>query len=268
MEEVTGQLERIRSDHTQGATALTYAALAALRLAAESGTSHRELAALAVEVQTLRPSMAPIRNIAFLFAQGLKVGISPYILCDQLSERLDLARAHATIKAASVIPNGTVVLTCSYSSYVVAALTKARSAGRELRVLVLESGAGAQAHGARMRDDLADHGVQAELVPDASLSESAKLANIGLIGMDRVHPDGALVNGAPSLQMAQALKGRGPFYAVGDSLRLRTPAALEEGFDLVPPTLVAGLILEDGLLRPQDVGVLPQWAELGLAFST
>ena len=265
MEEVTGQIERIRSDRSQGATALAHAALAAIRLAAESGASHRELISLTAELQVIRPSMAPIRNVAFLCAQGLKVGISPYVLCDQLSERLDLARAHATIKAALMIPNGATVLTCSYSSYVVAALTKAHAAGRNVRALVLESGVGARAHGARMRDDLGESGVPAELAPDASLSEAAKLADVGLIGVDRVHPDGSLINGTPSLQMAQSLPGRGPLYAVGDSLRLGTPDTLEEGFDLVPPTLVAGLLLEEGLLRTEDMGRLPQWAELGMA---
>ena len=265
MEEVTDQVERIRSDRSQGATALAFSALAALRLATASGASHRELMGLAGEIQTIRPSMAPIRNIAFLFTQGLNVGISPYVLCDQLSERLHQSRAQATIKACDVIPNGATLLTCSHSSYVLGALAKAHAAGRSVRVLVLESGVGAGAHGVRLRDDLTDQGVQAELVSDASLSEAAQKASIGLIGVDRVHPDGSLVNGAPSLQMAHALSGRAPLYAVGDGLRLGTPGVLEEGFDVVPPSLVRGLLLEDGLLRPQDVGALPQWAELGLA---
>ena len=264
-EEVALQIEQIRSDRSQGATALARSALSTLTLAAQSSMSLGELEALAGKLSALRPAMAPIRNIAFLFVQGLKGGISPYILGRQMSEHLEQLMSQAAIRALSIIPTGATVLTCSYSSYVVSTLSKAHAAGRNIRVLVLESRVGSLAYGERLQSDLAHRGLMTELVPDDSLTKIAPSTTTGLIGVDRVHPDGSLVNGVPSLQLAHGLRGIARLYAVGDSLRFVTPTALEEGFDLVPASLVTGYLLEGGLIIPQEVGALPHWRELELA---
>ncbi|MBI2165389.1 MAG: hypothetical protein HYU29_03165 [Chloroflexi bacterium] len=264
LEDIEVLLERVRTDRIEGATALARLALRVLRLAARSAMSQAKLISLAQQLMGMRPSMAPIRNIAFLFVQGLEVGTSPFLLCHQLQERLEQAMNMTALTALSIIPLGARVITCSYSSYVVNALAKAAASGRDIQALVLQSMVGPVAYGERLYHELSQRGVMAELVSDGTLPGRGPDADLAVVGMDRLHPDGSLINGTPSLQLARTVKGHLPFYALGDTLRLGVPLPTEEGFDLVPPDLVSAFILEEEVLRPQDVASLPHWRQWGL----
>ncbi len=78
------------------------------------------------------------------------------------------------------------------------------------------------------------------------------------MGADSVLRDGRLINGLPTYELALAAKGRLPFYVVCETLKFNPRVSsmqvkLEEGFDLIPPELITGIITEAGTFKPENL---------------
>ena len=74
-----------------------------------------------------------------------------------------------------------------------------------------------------------------------------------LIGADRVCPDGSLVNGIPSLLLAEHTHGVVPLYVAAETFKLDDGEHVEEGFETVPPRLIAGYVTDRGVVQPDQV---------------
>jgi len=103
-------------------------------------------------------------------------------------------------------------------------------------------------------------GISGKIVPDSQVSWQAARADLVLCGADSVSLHGWLINGSPSLMLAQvARRKRRPFYAVCEISKIDArglTAGLREtdpGFDLLPLELLSGLVTERGTMQPAEV---------------
>ncbi len=149
--------------------------------------------------------------------------------------------------AASLIPEGGVVLTCSYSATVVLTLAAAWRDGRRFRAQVLPSAG----YGTRTAEEAGKHGVDARVVDTLPKNATAQ-DTVGLIGADAISLGGSVVNGAPSLGLARWCADRGlPFYVVSDSLKVAAGAVTESaplprGVERISARYITALITEAG----------------------
>ena len=251
--DVARRLEAIRNDREHGATFLAGEALGVLKLAAEespSGSARvstvRELAYLLVQA---RPAMAAIGNMVRRFIKEMKSkgdGFDPRELECELLVEMERASRQAAQRAAELVYDDARVLTCSYSSAVLRSFKVAMASGKRLNVAALESGAGDRSYGQRVVEEVEALGIAATLVPDHAISEAVSGSDMVLVGADKFLHTGRIVNGWPSLELARAAKGAVPFYVVGESFKLDSDPSTEEGFDLVPDSLITRIITDIG----------------------
>jgi translation initiation factor 2B subunit (eIF-2B alpha/beta/delta family)/ADP-ribose pyrophosphatase YjhB (NUDIX family) len=265
--EVLAAVRAIQSDREHGAAFLAAQALEVLGRAAESSRLEEaeffleEMGLLAEALAGLRPTMAGIGAVsrrwlaelvhqAGLGQSAAELREAAVELSRRIKAEMEEARAKAAAAAAQAVAGARRVVTASFSSTVAEALAAAgRSAagGRGLEVRVAASGE----HGERLVSLLREAGVSAAVFPVERLGEELGAADAVLVGADALLPDGSVVNGSPTLAVAQAARRAGvPFYAVGDSFKqVQEEIALEEGFDRVPESLITGIITERGLER-------------------
>lgn len=115
------------------------------------------------------------------------------------------------------------------------------------------------AHGQHMADGLVAEGLDATGIPDDAALAKQK-PTLAIIGVDRVCPDGSLVNGTPSLAFAEALGDVAPLYVACETFKLDDDRHIEPGFDRVPGDLVAGYITDRGVAQTSQVWGLGQHA--------
>ena len=269
-------LREIREDRHSGASQLTLKALKVLRLAAENVEADSledfllRLKVIGVKIREARPSMAPLAHMAGKFLWNVRKALENQecslegarLVAANLAEKL--AREYvealrlAALNAAQLLVGGCLVATCSYSSQVAEAIGLAKARGNPLKVLVATSKHRGISHGLTLASKLRRKGVKVEVFADERLDAMASQASIILLGADALLPEGSIINGWPSLKLAEAAAKRGrPVYVVCDSSKI-SPYNLkpEEGFDLVPARLIRGIAMEMGVLRPEELSRL------------
>ncbi len=246
------QLASIRGDRTHGAAFLAQRAIWTLaQIASEEGATWESVTAAAAKLDQLRPDMASIANGVHLLLDRLQkagedLGKTPTLATELIAEAQGWAE-QAAGRAAALLPEAGIVLTCSYSTTVVQALATAWRQGKRFQAQVLPSAG----YGTLTAEEAQQAGVDAQVV--GTLPREAKSSTtVGLIGADTVYPGSFVVNGAPSLGLAQWCADRRlPFYVVCDSLKIaaRLPQhrlALPRGMQRIPWRYVAAIITEAG----------------------
>lgn len=264
------RVEEVRQDRSAGATELARQALSLLESAAQlcETDSPGDLADLldrtAGALRLVRPTMAPIAYWADRFESALsdskrnsptlpalRSAITSSVRSlvvegNQLSDRL-------AAEIAGSLSDGDVVITASYSSSLVNGLDRAARQGKRVGVLALASGNDRPSFGRRMADAARAAGLPATVVPDDDLPCALSQADLALIGADSVLPDGSVINGTPSLLLAEAAHSDGipVIVAAGPTKRVKEgspalaflrPGRLEAGFDLVPACLIQAIL--------------------------
>jgi translation initiation factor 2B subunit (eIF-2B alpha/beta/delta family) len=243
------------ADRDRGATELAREALDILQWAAEEGGVQSVPPAAAALVRA-RPAMPAIKNVINYAVANLPQTATPseaVEACHRARAWLDEASRLAVEHAADLIPDDAVVVTCSYSSAVVQACQRA-AAERSLRVRALASRASGVVYGERVAARLRPHHIACDVVGDDHMVDALAGATLVLVGSDRVLPDGALVNGSPTLGLAGAALDAGvAFYAICEAFKLDDEPLLETGFDLVPSRLVTGYATARGVVPAGEV---------------
>ena len=262
-EEIAEKIGGIRNDRTHGASFLAGEGVRVLALVAKALASGHEritcLTAVAQELADARPAMASIGNMARAFVERLEnrgEGSDPDALQVELLAEMEAASHEAAGRAAELLYEGTRVLTCSYSSAVFRTFKAALASGKAFSVAAVESrvgfvieGSGRKrglAYGQMLVDAASALGVPASLVADDHIEEGVSNADVALVGADTLLPDGGIVNGWPTLRLARSVAGAIPFYVVCESFKRATEPFTEEGFDLVPASLIARIITDSG----------------------
>ena len=251
-DDVARKIEAIRNDRLHGATFLAGETLRTLALAVDLLPSGEEriptMKAVGERLAQTRPSMAAIGYAVKRFLAAFETtgeGPVPHELANNLMGEMDGVSQDAARNAAAIVYDGARVLTCSYSSAVLRTFEAALASGKRITVAALESRSGELAYGQRLLDQVSSLGISTILVPDDSISEEVGQADMVLVGADKLLPDCSIVNGRPSLALAGAAKEAIPLYVVCESYKRDSDPVTEEGFDLVPASLITGIITDD-----------------------
>lgn len=255
---------------------------------ASSAALRASLLAWLRDAQAAQPTMALVHQLAAralaVADTGVANGDSPLDLRQSLvascaAEREDLAAAkHAAAKlAAELVPQKDAwIATLSSSELVAATIAEMHALGRRPRVLIAESRPNLE--GRAQAAALAALGVPVWIVADAALPMLLQQAACVLIGADAITEQGVL-NKVGSFVAALAAREHGvPVWAVGVrkkllpaathalAIREEAPQELWDGapagvrprnvyFELVPVSLLRGVVLEDGVLGPTELRV-------------
>jgi translation initiation factor 2B subunit (eIF-2B alpha/beta/delta family) len=274
--EIAQLIEEIRQDKVHSASWLSLRAIGALRLAAGKSNARtaadflNEVKAVARELAEARPPMAPISNLVaqwfYEIAQEPEVekGLDSLRTFAILrGEKIIKARKGALNRVAEhgsqVVEDGDVLISCSDSVTVVQSLKVARLAGKEFGVYVAESRTGdGKCYGKDMAEKMASENIPVKVVPDNpnTIGECASKSTRAMVGADSILDNGSLINGSPTLLIAEAAKERQlPFYVVCETTKfsaLRLAGRhlwLEEGFEVIPPHLITRIITEEGIMK-------------------
>jgi translation initiation factor 2B subunit (eIF-2B alpha/beta/delta family) len=274
--EVAQLLEEIRQDREHSASWLSLQAIGTLRLAAGKSTAHttadflNEVKGVARDLADARPPMAPISN---LVAQWFyDIAQEP-----EVEKGLDSLRAFAILRGEKIIKarkgalnrvaehgsqlveDDDILISCSDSTTVIQSLKMARLAGKEFGVYVAESRTSdGKAYGEAMAEKMRAEQIPVKVILDNpnSIGDSMAKSSRALVGADSILDNGSLINGSPTLTIAEAAKERKiPFYVVCETTKfsaLRLVGRhlwLEEGFEVIPPHLITRIITEDGLMN-------------------
>ena len=87
-------------------------------------------------------------------------------------------------------------------------------------------------------------GLAGRTVPDACIFDAVAESDMGLVGADKLLPDGGIVNAWPTLLLARRAEGLMSLYAVAESYKFDSDPSVEEGFELVPASLITRVVTE------------------------
>ncbi len=268
------EITQLKNDDIHGASWLSLHAINTLILAvseSQVGTVAdlvREIKEVAQQLISARPSITPIANYVNQFLHQI-------ITRSQSENNVEALKSFAETKGRELVKSATkavskaveyacgivgdldTIITCSYSSTVCQVLELARQRETRFRVIAAESKFNDKAYGEITARELMKYEIPVEIVPDAKVSLRISKADKALVGADSITADGYLVNGKPTLQLAQAAKNkRIPFYVVCESAKFTIrghiikSTELEPSFDKTPLNLVTGIVTEKGTMQP------------------
>jgi translation initiation factor 2B subunit (eIF-2B alpha/beta/delta family) len=285
---VEHSLRQIASDNRSGAAELLARAVEVFDdLEAESKfatTAEARTAVIeaAVSLVNLQPCMGTLINLAgaVIRAAG-SASCSDELVkaCAKASNQFRDACRFAVFAAARemarFVGDGKTILTHSRSSTILGALSGARSAGKNFRVIVTESRP--MAEGRTLATELAGEDIRVTLIADAAAASAMGEVGYVFVGADLI-TSRAVVNKIGTRMIALAARERSiPMYAVADFSKFintptcdlppeprREPDELWTGaplnvvvmnryFEETPLDYFTGIITEEGLLSPDAV---------------
>jgi ribose 1,5-bisphosphate isomerase len=295
-EDVLKTVEDVRIRQMRGGTIVTHAALTALRSAAlkSKASSPQEFF---TELEENSRYLTKIRAASIPLANGLRQVVCEAQRATQGGsdvEKLKRIVSDATttfdrkleesIKeiaeiGARRLKDGDVIMTHSYSSSVIAILTRAHQQGKKLRVFVTETRP--ELEGRDVVRELAAEGIDTTLIIDSAVSHFIEKSDKVLVGAEAVAANGAIVNKIGTATIAAVAHGarvrvyaaastykfspetmlgelieieeRDPAYVLDDpemrklsNITVRNPA-----FDVTSPQDIDLIITERGVIPPQ-----------------
>jgi translation initiation factor 2B subunit (eIF-2B alpha/beta/delta family) len=284
-----GELKALIYDNVSGAREIAERGLALLQRAATVSTATEpaplldELADLAVKVVRSKPEMPQVFQgfNRFLLAaeareaQGGELGPFRIGVLALLQEQIDALRTNLdriAEHAEPLIANGAVVVTHSRSSTVLAALRRAKRAGRLFDVVVAESRPNLE--GRTLARELSEDQIPVRLVVDALLATAVEGADRVLVGADALTSRSIVNKVGTKLLALAARETQVPVTVLAESTkawvkrldpvlglltsRPREPKEVWEGapygievvnlyFEPVPVDLVTEVVDEDGV---------------------
>ncbi|HEX7365350.1 MAG TPA: hypothetical protein VF366_09310 [Dehalococcoidia bacterium] len=274
---VAEEINQLKSDDIHGASWMALHAINTLNLAVNQSQAVtmekfiEETRQVAEQLASARPNITPIAYYAnqFLYQVLTRAKIETDVNAvrrfaeskgKELLKTATKAFSKTVEYASSIIGDLESVITCSYSSTVCQVLEQAHQRETRFRVLIAESKFGDKAYGELAATELMKHQILAEIIPDASINFRISKADKALVGADSITGDGYLINGKPTLLLAQAAKSKNiPFFVACESSKftirgyVSKSAELEPGFDRIPLNLITGIITEKGTMLPSLV---------------
>jgi ribose 1,5-bisphosphate isomerase len=273
-------VDKIRKDRQHGASQLTRQALELIEQTALHDSSDNIeafqafMSSLLDELALCRPTMVSIANAVNQYRSKLKqqLALSPDLHLPALRQiavklardcinELETSRQQVIENGASLISSEMTIMTCSYSSAVIACLLLARRQGKFINLLAAQSQLAQHnpAYGELLIEELVQQNIPGQVFPDKDVESLVERVDLILLGADAVLADGSLINGYPSLNMARVAFDSAakniPVYVLCETLKFTTQKfpLSEEGFDTVPATYLTGIITEKEIIAPDAV---------------
>lgn len=277
---IKSRINKLKKDREHGAGWLTSQAVQIIEEASSTSTAVtasgfiQELWQVAASLMEARPGMVSIPNYISEFKEELEGTVASTKSVDNLKKRASaIARklkvynedtsAKSARRAAKLIGQRSVVMTCSYSSAVCQAMEIARQKGIDFKVLAAESLNGKVSYGRIMLEQLKKSGITGRTFPDNHIGWYAARASTVLLGADAISLQGWVINGIPSYALAITAKRKNvPVYTICPTTKidvrgfLASLRAPEPGFEMIPLDLLKGVITENGLLQADDIYIM------------
>jgi translation initiation factor 2B subunit (eIF-2B alpha/beta/delta family) len=184
--------------------------------------AHQSVCAKCIELAKAQPDMSSLLRLA---SEALSSARAKTVAREAVKSAADAARgfvesatrsAHAAaMHAANLIRDGSMLLTHSRSSTVLAALIEATRAGKHFEVVATESRP--MLEGRTLARELSSKGIHVTLIADAAASLVIERSDLIMVGADRITPE-HLVNKIGTRMIALAGRERGlPIYATCDT---------------------------------------------------
>jgi len=274
---INAAVDKIKNNRQHGASQLTRLALELIEQNARHDSSDNIdafqalMSSLLDELSLCRPTMVSITNAVNQYRSKLQQQLSSSLdlpalramavkLARDCINEQETSRQQVIKNGASLISTEMTIMTCSYSSVVIACLLRARRQGKSFNLLAAQSQLSPHhpAYGKLLIEELAQQNIPGQVFPDSDVENLVKKADLILLGADAVLPDGSLINGYPSLNMAQAAFASPksiPVYVLCETLKFtaQTLPVSEEGFDTVPATYLTGIITEKEIIAPDAI---------------
>lgn len=226
-------LRALADDHRSGAAEIADRALFLLEeYCRQKGAGDPRLpyalSELAEAMLAVQPSMAPLLNLANWLQLAAEQGGASFgrlhAALEKFRRQRQQARARIARQLAAGLPRRrdprTVVLTYSYSSTVLAALSAARA--RLARVILSEGRP--LYEGRLMAERLAAQGIAVTLFLDAALPAQVRSADAVVVGADAVLHNRYATKVGTGLFQEEARRARKPFFVLADTSKFLPPA--------------------------------------------
>jgi translation initiation factor 2B subunit (eIF-2B alpha/beta/delta family) len=274
---VIEKINKLKSDRVHGAGWLSRQAVGILNLALDRSQANtisefiEETKNVASELVKARPTITPIANYTSQFlrqimqrSQSEKELASLKSFAKAKGNELIKSSVSAVSKAVEygcgIVTDLDTVITCSYSSTVCKVLELSSQRETRVRVIVAESKFEDNTYGEITAEQLMKHKIPAEIIRDGDIEFRVPKADKALVGADSITVDGYLINGTPTLTLAEAAKrNKIPFYTICETAKFdiegdaNKDTQLEPGFEKTPLDLVTGIITEKGTMQPSLV---------------
>ncbi|MEQ8175731.1 MAG: hypothetical protein ABRQ26_11755 [Syntrophomonadaceae bacterium] len=290
MNDIGQRIEQYKTDRRHGASQLLTMALEILQDAARVWPANHErtilsqLDSLAAEMADARPNMVNINNVMNGFRKLLTLLVASAdkeTIREQAKEKARLLNRYCQEASRLVIANavrlivdGSTIMTCSFSSTVLRTLQQAHQQGTHFSILILESCWQDCCYGVHMHRELMESGIESRLIRDVEAVKYLLGTDQVLLGADTLFPDGTLINGCPSRELAMAAvscRPRVPVISLLETVKISRqaePGKLQDGFQAIPFGCLFGVLTEKGLHKnPDEIKALAGRIELEDVFN-
>jgi len=274
---VIEKINKLKSDRLHGAGWLSRQAVSILNLALDRSRANtiaefiEETQNVASELIKARPTITPIANYTGQFlrqimqrSQSEKDLASLKSFAKAKGTELIKSSVSAVSKAVEygcgIVTDLDTVITCSYSSTICKVLELSSQRETRVRVIIAESRFEDNTYGEITAEQLMKHKIPAEIIRDEDIESRVSKADKALVGADSITVDGYLINGTPTLTLAEAAKRKKiPFYTICETAKFDIEGStnkgteLEPGFEKIPLDLITGIITEKGTMQPSLV---------------
>lgn len=264
MKNLLEEIQALKSDQTHGASYLALQAVNILKKAAfdieaaDNISFIQAINSLAENIKNIRPSMVSIYNLVSDYAEKLNQEENRLLSLPSLRQKAAriadditcqvLEKQKQTIKKGStLIKDRSTLITCSYSSTIAETVKTAYAEGKRFDIIIARSCPkdSPYAYGEIMAAKL-EVPLNIKVIADENIPSYLAQADYALIGADAVLHDRSVINGYPSLFLAEAsFQHKIPFYVVcephkvaGENFRPH----LEAGFELIPAPFITAII--------------------------
>jgi ribose 1,5-bisphosphate isomerase len=275
----------------QGAKDVALAGIKCIRIAASESAATKtddfvdELRKVSEKVSMARPTEPALRNCIGMILRKLEryelrriENIKKYAVmtCDRLIKDIEAMVAKMASIGAGNISDGDTILTHCHSGHVIAILKEAKAQRKNFRVIVTETEPHRQ--GLTTAKELLEAKIPVTYCVDSAVGYVMKRVDKVLVGCDAILADGSIVNKIGTLPIAiVASRFNVPVFVAGESIKFDSltiggmPEPIEQrspeeisgykelkgaeiinpAFDTVPADLIAALITEIGIMKPE-----------------
>ncbi|MEN6296245.1 MAG: hypothetical protein ABFD61_08990 [Chloroherpetonaceae bacterium] len=136
------------------------------------------------------------------------------------------------------------IITCSYSSNIREILLYF-SKNISIQLFVVKSIFKNKDVSAKYKTDFASSPIAIRHIEQSEIAFNINYIDLGMIGADAVIDNNYVINGTPSLLLAEnLLGGNHPFYSIAEKLKFTDDIEIEEGFDKIPIKYITKIITE------------------------
>ncbi|MBI5326325.1 MAG: hypothetical protein HZB41_13810 [Ignavibacteriae bacterium] len=244
---IENKIDEIRNDFTNGSTVIAANSLKVLSQTLNYiDDSHIDtISNVASKLISTKPHMAALTNILRLFLNEFtefksKEDIQHYL--SKLDSDLNSAREECinnTLNKLFIDANLSII-TCSFSSTVYNIIIRAKA---KINVYILESVWNGIDFGKIWIDKLKPMNINCSII---KYNEDLPNTDFALLGADAILFSGDVVNGTPSLKLAETMNENNiAFYIASESIKMCSEISIADGFDLIPKKYISEVFTDN-----------------------